>query len=111
VFDGRYKYVRYFGVGGGVDSIGQGLSWAPAMEIGSDSEPWDQEHELYDLTEDPGELVNLAGDRTRAKEIRDRFEHLREIESTVFTHARPPGTGDGSTHESGMMAHARDPRG
>jgi len=75
--------------------------------VGPDSEAWDQEHELYDLSEDPGELVNLAVDPARAKEVRDRFEHLRSLERSAFTHSRPAGRGDGSSHESGMMSHAR----
>ena len=103
VFDGRYKYVRYYGVGGGVDSTGLGLPWAPTMTIGPDADFWDQEHELYDLEEDPDELVNLATDRSRRDELRERFEHLREIEADAFTHRRPPGTGAGSTHEAAMM--------
>jgi arylsulfatase A-like enzyme len=107
VFDGRYKYVRYFGVGGGVDSIGQGLEWAPEMTVGPDTDLWDQEHELYDLSEDPGELVNLAGDPARAKEVREHFEHLREIERASFSHVRPSGRSDGSTHQGAMMDHAR----
>jgi arylsulfatase A-like enzyme len=108
VFDGRFKYVRYYGVGGGVDSVGQGLPWAPDMTVGPDSDPWDQEHELYDLEEDPGELVNLAADPSRAKEVWDRFEHLRELERSAFTHSRPPGTGGGSSHESGMVDLAEE---
>ncbi|MGH9028916.1 MAG: sulfatase family protein, partial [Acidimicrobiales bacterium] len=107
VFDGRYKYVRYFGVGGGVDSIGMGLDFAPTMQVGPDSGPWDQEHELYDLSEDPGEVVNLAADRARAKEVRDRFEHLLELEAAAFSHSRPPGKGEGSTHQGALMSHSR----
>jgi arylsulfatase A-like enzyme len=110
VFDGRYKYVRYFGVGGGVDSTGAGLPWAPEMTVGPDAEFWDQEHELYDLREDPGELVNLAVDGGRTKEVRDRFEHLRELERAAFTHTRPLGKGLGSTGEAAMMDEAASHR-
>jgi len=110
VFDGRYKYVRYYGVGGGVDSTGAGLPWAREMTVGPDSEFWDQEHELYDLQEDPGELVNLAVDGGRSKEVRDRFEHLRELERQSFTHARPAGKGLGSTGEAAMLDEAASHR-
>ncbi len=103
MFDGRYKYVHYFGVGGGVDSAGQGLEWAPTMTVAPDAEFWDQEHELYDLAEDPGELVNLAGDPARSKEVRDRFEHLLETERSSFSHSRPGGEGTGSSRDSGLM--------
>ena len=33
----------------------------------------------------------------------DRFEHLRELERSAFTHRRPAGAGAGSTHQAGMM--------
>jgi hypothetical protein len=108
VFDGRFKYVRYYGVGGGVDSVGQGLPWAQEMTVGPDADPWDQEHELYDLHDDPGELVNLAADVSRSKEVRDRFEHLRQLEGSAFTHSRPPGPSGGSSHQAGMMDRAEE---
>jgi arylsulfatase len=108
VFDGRFKYVRYYGVGGGVDSVGHGLPWAREMTVAPDADPWDQEHELYDLQEDPGELVNLAADLGRTKEVRDRFEHLLQLEQSAFTHRRPSGAGDGSTHQAGMMTRAEE---
>ncbi|HWC38857.1 MAG TPA: sulfatase-like hydrolase/transferase [Acidimicrobiales bacterium] len=108
VFDGRFKYVRYYGVGGGVDSVGHGLPWAREMTVGPDADPWDQEHELYDLQEDPGELVNLAADVGRRKEVRDRFEHLSQLERSAFTHRRPSGAGAGSSHQAGMMTRAEE---
>jgi arylsulfatase len=82
-FDGRYKYARYYGVGGGLpndDFSGK----APPMLYGVEAAFEDQEHELYDLQEDPHELVNLAHDRGRRAELRRRFEVLRAMEATEF---------------------------
>ena len=44
----------------------------------------DQDHELYDLQEDPGELVNLALDRGRREEVRRHFAELRALEAADF---------------------------
>jgi arylsulfatase A-like enzyme len=102
-FDGRHKYVRYYGVGGGCDNLGQRLDWAPEMRFGPDAAFGDQEHELYDLVDDPGELRNLAHDPARRSELADRFDHLLELERAAFTTTRPQGPGSGSTHEAQMM--------
>ncbi|MGH9212373.1 MAG: sulfatase-like hydrolase/transferase [Acidimicrobiales bacterium] len=82
-FDGRYKYARYFGVGGGFpndDLSGR----STAMLYGPDAAFEDQEHELYDLQEDPHELVNLAHDRGRRPELRRRFDELLALEAVEF---------------------------
>jgi len=105
-FDGRYKYVRYFGVGGGTDNFGEGLDWQPQMRFGPDAHFLDQEHELYDLQEDPGELVNIAADPANGTRVREHFDRLLELESVAFTHERPPGPGGGSTGASSMFEHA-----
>ena len=105
-FDGTTKYVRYFGTGGGVDNIGRGLSWLPTMRVPADGDPWDMEHELYDLGEDPGEMVNLAVDPTRRREVEERFAHLIELERTAYRHSRPAGRGVGSTHRGAMLDEA-----
>ena len=79
LFDGRHKYARYYGVGGGKPN--DDFSGRPTSKLfGPDSDFDDQDHELYDLTEDPHELVNLAADRSRRLEVRDRFAQLLEVE-------------------------------
>jgi hypothetical protein len=102
-FDGRHKYVRYFGVGGGVDNMGQTIPWQHGMRFGPDAAFVDHEHELYDHAEDPHELENLGVDRARRAEVREHFDHLLELEAAAFTHARPSGAGGGSTHAEGMF--------
>lgn len=79
-FDGRYKYARYFGVGGGLPN--DDLSRKPtAMLYGPDAAFEDQEHELYDLQEDPHELVNLAHDPGRKAELHRRYQELLALEA------------------------------
>ncbi|MGA2520217.1 MAG: sulfatase-like hydrolase/transferase [Acidimicrobiales bacterium] len=79
-FDGRTKYARYYGVGGGKPSTGL---WGrdPGRKLFDvDSDFDDQDHEWYDHDSDPLELVNLAHDRGRRTELRAMFERLREYE-------------------------------
>ncbi len=79
-FDGRTKYARYYGVGGGKPSTGL---WGrdPGRKLFDvDCAFDDQDHEWYDHYTDPFELVNLAQDRARRGEVRDLFERLREYE-------------------------------
>jgi arylsulfatase len=80
-FDGRTKYARYYGVGGGKPSTGL---WGkdPGHKLYDvDALFEDQEHEWYDLHEDPHELVNLAHDRSRRAELRTNFERQLAYES------------------------------
>jgi arylsulfatase len=80
IFDGRHKYARYYGVGGGLPN--DDFSGVPTpMLYGPDAAFEDQEHEWYDQAEDPDELVNLAMDNGRRNELRSRFEELRAIEA------------------------------
>jgi len=44
----------------------------------------EHDHELYDLQEDPHELVNLALDRGRRHDLRARFGELRAVEHEVY---------------------------
>jgi arylsulfatase A-like enzyme len=79
-FDGRYKYARYFGVGGGLPN--DEFTGRPTpMLYGPDAAFEDHEHELYDLQEDPHELVNLAHDPGRRAELRRRFDEQLAIEA------------------------------
>jgi hypothetical protein len=50
--------------------------------------------------------VNLAVDRAKRSEARDRFEAVLQLEADAYTRGRPAGTGDGSTHTAGMMEHS-----
>jgi arylsulfatase len=80
VFDGRHKYARYYGVGGGLPN--DDFSGKPTpMLYGPDAAFEDQEHEWYDHQEDPHELVNLAMDHGRKAELRTRFEELLALEA------------------------------
>jgi arylsulfatase len=75
-FDGHTKYARYYGVGGG--KPGTGL-WGkdPGRKLFDvDADFVDQEHEWYDLHEDPHELVNLATDGSRRADLRANYERL-----------------------------------
>jgi len=77
-FDGTVKYGRYYGVGGSTDQYGTPSRHPKRVDVDAPFE--DQDHELYDLREDPYELENLANDRSRRKEARERFHHLRQLE-------------------------------
>ena len=83
IFDGRFKYSRYYGVGG--SSTTRGTPIEHPMIFGSDADFNDQEHELYDLYEDPGELINLAMDRGRRNEVHTWYERLIEAELEEFS--------------------------
>jgi arylsulfatase len=79
-FDGKTKYARYYGVGGGKPSTGL---WGkdPGRKLYDvDCDFDDQDHEWYDHSTDPLELVNLAHDRARRQELRENFERLRAYE-------------------------------
>jgi arylsulfatase len=79
VFDGRHKYARYYGVGGGLPN--DDFTGKPTpMLYGPDAAFEDQEHEWYDQQEDPHELVNLAMDNGRRPELRRRFDELLALE-------------------------------
>lgn len=84
-FDGQTKYARYYGVGGG--KPGTGL-WGkdPGHKLFDvDADFVDQEHEWYDLHEDPYEMVNLARDGGRRAELHDNYERLLEYELAEFS--------------------------
>jgi arylsulfatase A-like enzyme len=84
VFDGRHKYARYYGVGGGLPNDDFSKHRPPKLyDVDADFD--DHDHELYDLHEDPHELVNLAMDRGRRTELRKRFDDLLAIEGTDFS--------------------------
>jgi arylsulfatase len=82
IFDGRFKYARYYGVGGGTDHLGRPSRTPKLFDVDAAFE--DHDHELYDLQEDPHELVNLAMDRGRRAELREWFDRLRAAEAAEF---------------------------
>ncbi|MGI9600500.1 MAG: sulfatase-like hydrolase/transferase [Acidimicrobiales bacterium] len=81
IFDGRYKYCRYYGIGGGHSVTGELLPGTKQFD--HDAAFDDHEHELYDLAEDPHEMVNLAA-AGGAPDLRDRFESLRSLEREAY---------------------------
>lgn len=86
VFDGRHKYCRYYGIGGGNDAGGKPLPGK--IRFDRDAHFDDHEHEWYDLHEDPHELVNLAMDRGRRLELRQRFDDLIALEEETYVPLR-----------------------
>ncbi|HUY86554.1 MAG TPA: sulfatase-like hydrolase/transferase, partial [Acidimicrobiales bacterium] len=80
-FDGRFKYARYYGVGGGKPSTGLWGRDPGSKLFGATCAFDDQDHELYDHDSDPGELVNLANDPARKGELHAAFERLLEYET------------------------------
>lgn len=79
-FDGRTKYARYYGVGGGKPSTGL---WgrSPGVKLfGADCDFDDQDHEWYDHSTDPHELVNLAHDQGRRRQLRETYHRMLDYE-------------------------------
>jgi arylsulfatase len=79
--DGRVKYARWFGVGGGIDIYGKKLEALPDKRFGVDAAFEEHDHEWYDLSNDPDEVMNLANDRARRSQLREWFHHLKELEA------------------------------
>jgi arylsulfatase len=87
-FDGKTKYARYYGIGGGKPSTGLWGRDPGSKLFDVDSDFDDQDHEWYDHSADPYELVNLANDRARRNELRSHFERLRVYERDELDPAR-----------------------
>jgi arylsulfatase len=83
-FDGKTKYARYYGVGGGKPSSGFSKHIGHKL-YDVDAAFEDQEHEWYDLENDPHEMNNLAHDRGRRGELRANFERMLEYERAEFS--------------------------
>jgi hypothetical protein len=83
-YDGRTKYARYYGVGGGKPSTGL---WGrpPGHKVFDvDCAFDDNDHEWYDHDSDPLEMDNLANDRSRRADLRDTYERMRAYERESF---------------------------
>lgn len=82
-FDGTTKYARYYGVGGGIERDGSVASSEKTVRVDAAFE--DQEHEWYNLNDDPHELHNRANDTPdRSKELREQHERLLTYEAADF---------------------------
>ncbi len=81
-FDGKIKYSRYYGIGGGVTNLG--LVNNKKMRVTKDSNFDDFEHELYDLSEDSHEINNIGYKRNSNKKILKRYlNNFNEYESLL----------------------------
>ena len=83
MFDGRHKYAGDYGVGGSFTQIGE--PWPTPKRVDVDAGFDDFDHELYDLQEDPHELVNLANDRGARRRLRAAFDELQALEADELT--------------------------
>ena len=54
------------------------------MLLGRDAGFGDHDHKLYDLQEDPHEMVNLIMGPVRRVDVRNRFAELRAHEHVVY---------------------------
>ena len=84
-FDGETKYARYYGVGGGVRRDGTVDKLGKIFDVDADFDDHDHDHEWYETAEDPHELVNLANDRGRRRELRALFGRLLDYEAQELT--------------------------
>jgi len=80
---GHFKVARYVAMSG-----------KPQKELTDD-----QEYELYDLSEDPYELRNLAGDKAYKPLLDDMVVRLRELEKERLSPVEVPSCGDASLVE------------
>ncbi len=83
-FDGKTKYARYYGVGGGKPSTGLWGKSPGTKLFDADCAFDDNDHEWYDHDTDPDELVNLANDRSHRSELRELYEQMRAYEAASF---------------------------
>ena len=81
-FDGTHKVARYYGIGGGGERDGSPATDGKRFDV--DAAFDDQDHEWYDHSADPHELVNLAVDRGRRAGHREQYERLLECEARSF---------------------------
>jgi arylsulfatase A-like enzyme len=90
-YDGRTKYARYYGVGGGKPSSGLWGKPAGHKLFDVDCAFDDNDHEWYDHDSDPDELVNLANDPSRREALRHAYERMRTYEAESLVTVDPSG--------------------
>ena len=117
-YDGRTKYARYYGVGGGKPSTGLWGKPAGDKLFDVDCAFDDNDHEWYDHDADPHELVNLANERSRraraARHLRTDarlragvVRRVRLIERSLIPRSdrwEPDQPGEGATTRSTRWA-------
>ena len=87
-FDGTTKYARYYGVGGGIPPLGLAGRPQGTKLYDVDADFDDQDHEWYDQSVDPHEMVNLANDPGRRTELHDLYGRLLTYEAEEFAPLR-----------------------
>ena len=87
-YDGRTKYARYYGVGGGKPSTGLWGKSPGHKLFDVDCAFDDNDHEWYDHDTDPDELVNLANDRSRRGRAARRLRADARLRAGVVRHVR-----------------------
>ena len=82
VFDGRHKYCRYYGIGGGVSNLG--VSLGDSMLFGPDADFDDHDHEWYDHDDRPARAGEPGQRPQSARRAAGAVEMLKELEAAEY---------------------------